>query len=538
MKKLMCIVGITFALLAISLQLGAQEKRVKHHHYKLIDLGTLGGPASHFDFGHPVTFSSGGVVNQQGTAVGFAETSTPDPFPAFCFLAPDCQVNHAFQWRNGALTDLGALTADTSSAPQWISPNGLVAGASETGQTDPLFPGLPQIHAVLWRDGKIIDLGTLPGGGYESEAESVNSRGQVVGGALNTVPDPNSAAVENWFLFNVPYGYQQRAFLWDAKNGMQDLGTLPGATDAQAIFINEQGQIAGFSYTNSTVNAVTGIPTQDPFLWENGKMTDLGTLGGAFGYPMWLNNRGQVVGVSDLAGDVNSHGFLWWEGTLEDLGTLGGDTSLPDFISDNGDIVGAADVPCRPTQSCPPEDHRAILWRNGEKIDLGVLPGDSCSRAFMINSSGQIVGNSESEALCYVSGEHAFLWEDGGPIVDLNSLIPPNSSLELSHAFVITDDGEIAGLGVPAGCDPSNDFLCGHAYVLIPCDENHPFIEGCAYGLVDPTAAVEVHPDQITEGPAARASQAMRSPSEMTARFRSSMLGRNRRIAMPQTSPQ
>jgi len=538
MKRKIAAAIAVFALaaLAIPFQLDAQDHQKYHHHYKLIDLGTLGGPASYFDFGPPVTFSNGGIVNQQGTAVGFADTLTPDPFPAFCFIT-DCQVTHAFQWRNGVLTDLGALPGNTSSAAFWISPNGLVVGISETGHTDPLFPGLPQIRAVLWKDGSIIDLGTLSGAGYESEAESVNSGGQVVGSVLNTVSDANSMAAENTWYFNLPYGYQQRAFLWDAKNGMQDLGTLPGGNDAQAIFINEQGQIAGFSYTNSTVNAATGFPTQDPFLWENGKMTDLGTLGGTFGYPRWLNNRGQVIGVSNLAGDVNYHAFLWQGGILKDLKTLGGDTSLPGFISDDGDIVGTADVPCLPAQSCPPEDHHAILWRNGEKIDLGVLEneGDSCSRAYWINSSGQIVGNSESEALCHVSGEHAFLWETGGPMIALNSLISPNSSLELSHAFVITDDGEIAGLGVPPGCDPSNDMLCGHAYVLLPCDENHPSIEGCDYGLVDPAASVEVHTEQISET-AAAASQVKLSPSEMMARFRFSMGGRNRLYRTPPSS--
>jgi probable HAF family extracellular repeat protein len=525
MKKLMCIAGITFALLAVSLRLKAQEEHHKHHHYKLIDLGTFGGPASHFNFGPPVTFSSSGILNQRGTAVGFSETSTPDPFPAFCFISPDCQINHAFEWRNGAMTDLGALTGDTSSAPQWISPNGLVAGLSETLQTDPLFPGAPQLRAVLWKDGNIIDLGTLPGGGFESEAESVNSHGQVVGSALGTVPDPNSSSVENFWYFGQPY--QQRAFLWDAKSGMQDLGTLPGGNDAQAIFINERGQIAGFSYTNSTVNETTGFPTQDPFLWENGEMTDLGTLGGTFGYPRWLNNRGQVVGVSNLAGDLKFHAFLWQTGVLTDLGTLGGDTSLPGFISDTGDIVGTADVP-----GTAPQDHHAVLWRNGRMIDLGVLEGegDACSRAYMINSSGQVVGNSENETDCDSSGEHAFLWEDGGPMVDLNSLIPANSSLELSHAFVVTDRGEIAGLGVPPGCDPSNDMQCGHAYVLIPCDENHPSIEGCDYSLVDAATAAEVHSEQITE---AATSQAKPSPSERLTRFQSSMAGRNRRYRSP-----
>jgi probable HAF family extracellular repeat protein len=71
---------------------------------------------------------------------------------------------------------------------------------------------------------------------------------------------------------------------------MQDLGTL-GGPDAQALFINERGQIAGTSNTSTAPNPVTGVPPRDPFLWENGKMLDLGTLGGAVGFVIGLNNR-------------------------------------------------------------------------------------------------------------------------------------------------------------------------------------------------------------------------------------------------------
>jgi hypothetical protein len=53
-------------------------------------------------------------------------------------------------------------------------------------------------------------------------------------------------------------------------------------------------------------------------------------------------------------------------------------------------------------------------------------------------------------------------------MVDLNSLIPANSSLLLEEGGNINDRGEIAGRGLPAGCD--NVDACGHAFLLVPCD--------------------------------------------------------------------
>jgi hypothetical protein len=63
----------------------------------------------------------------------------------------------------------------------------------------------------------------------------------------------------------------------------------------------------GGAYINQTPTATTGIPTIDPFLWEHGRMIDLGALGGTIGNPVGLNNRGEVVGtlnLADGAGDV------------------------------------------------------------------------------------------------------------------------------------------------------------------------------------------------------------------------------------------
>ncbi len=461
-----------------------QDHNNKHHHYKLIDLGTFGGPTSYFTNGFD------GILNNHGTAAGWADTSTPDPVPSFCYN-PDCFVSHAFQWQSGVLTDLGTLVAGWSSNAFWISGNGLIAGNSQNGEIDPLIPGFPEFRAVLWQKGGITDLGTLEGG-YESLAGAVNNRGQVAGAALNTIPDP--------FCLLAP-GFcttQTRAFLW--QNGaMQDLGALGTGNDALASFINEPGQIAGISYTNTTPSPVTGLPTQDPFLWQNGTMLDLGTLGGTLGSATALNNRGEVVGQSNLAGDLIFHPFLWTKSRgMQDLGTFGGDTGTTEWINDAGEVVGKADLPGSQT-------HDAFLWKNGVLTDLGTLPGDACSLAYQVNSRGQVVGTSEDQTLCSIpTGEHAFLWEHGGPMVDLNSLIPPDSSLSLVFAFANNDRGEIAGIGVPPGCSLQDVGTCGHAYVLIPCDESHPGLEGCDYSLVEAPAAVAQPVRQFARHPAAR----------------------------------
>jgi probable HAF family extracellular repeat protein len=447
----------------------ATQDHHKHHHYKLIDL-TFGGPASGFSNGFD------GILNSRGTAVGFSETPILDPPNSNPFpCGPGQHIYHAFEWRNGVLADLGTLPGGNCSSAQWINTRDEIVGNSEIGEIDPLL-GFREIRAVLWKDGQIMDLGTF--GGTESAANSINNRGQVVGFALNATPDPLS--MFDFQIFGSPNGTQTRAFLW--QNGqMQDLGTL-GGPDAMAFLVNERSQITGQSYTNSTPNPVTGIPTLDPFLWQDGTMQDLGSLGGTLGNPTAFNNRGQVVGVSNLAGDLTSHPFLWTKSRgMQDLGTLGGDTGVTNWINDAGVVAGKADLP-----GPRPQNHDAVLWQNNAIVDLGALPGDSCANAYYVNARGQVVGASESRALCLIPvGEHAFLWENGGSMVDLNTLIPSGSSLQLTYAVAVNDRGEIAGFGVPAGCAPQDVDLCGHAYVLIPCDENHPGAEDCDNSMVE-----------------------------------------------------
>ena len=145
-----------------------------------------------------------------------------------------------------------------------------------------------------------------------------------------------------------------------------------------------------------------------------------------------------------------------------------------DAINDTGEIVGAVTFPTQP--------YDAYLWTNGAATDLGHLNGDCVSEAWAINRQGQVVGDSFSCGSTFQ--HHAFLREDGS-LADLNSLVPAGSSLQLVLGNAINDRGEIAGNGVPPGVSPGDVFTLGHAFLLIPCDENHTQVEGCDYGMVD-----------------------------------------------------
>ena len=451
----------------------AQEHPTKHHKYHLVDIGTLGGPASYISSG-----STGNVfLNNKGTIGSFADTSTTDPYAPNC-ANPDCFVSHTFRWEDGVLTDLGAIA--NSSAATWVNEHGWISGGSQNGLIDPLT-GLPESVAILWKNkGEMINLGTLPEGGYESFATAVNDSGQVAGFASNLIPDPF-------------FGTQTRTFFWE-QGVMTDVGTL-GGPDSQPfvnIGINESGQVTGTSFTNSTPNSVTGFPTTDPFLWTKaGGMQDLGTLGGNFGGPEFLNNRGQVVGFSNVAGDLTAHPFLWDKGVLTDLGTLGGTDGDAIWINESGDAVGFARIPGDVI-------YHAVLWKNGNKrkpTDLGTVSGYGYSFAYAINSNRQIVGCVSNDAN---SCSAAFLWEDG-QMVDLNTLIPPNSSLQLNFPTNINSRGEIAGSGLPPGC--TNNDLCGHLFLLTPCDDKHGDDGDCEEHAEGATATAQSSSGLITQNP-------------------------------------
>jgi len=427
-------------------------------HYQMIDLGTLGGPGSSTSF--PAR-----ALNNRGEVIAFAETAVPDPN---CYL--DCYFTHGLvRQPSGNIIDLpfpnGIDPATNTSGVGDITRNGLLAGLVTNGVIDPLTD-FPETRAVIWgRDGASpTDLGTL--GGNASQAAARNQRGDTVGVALNDVAEnPDFALFMNGFL---PAATQARAFIWQG-NGLQDLGTL-GGNDAFASVINDSGLVYGLSYTDTVAHDTTGVPTIHPFLWSNGSMRDLGSLGGNIAIPgsisyFWtgpvLNQQGEAIGTSTLPGDEFWHAFLWSSGRMRDLGTLGGNLSEALAINGAGVVGGRADF------SPDSEYHHAVLWRNNSINDLGVVEPCQNSTVTSVNSAGDAVGGlgvctDNPDDQNYFS---AFFWHKGQPMADLNTLVTPASDMHIEFATAINDRGEI----VVDAYSATGDI---HVMVLVPTDEN------------------------------------------------------------------
>jgi probable HAF family extracellular repeat protein len=481
-----------FILLEIPMTAGAQDGR-KHHHYMLIDMGTFGGPNG------GIVNASSLVLNNHGMLIGASDTAMPDPFAPNCFF--DCYVVHGWMWQEGTITDLGTLPGGVSSIASSINARGAISGQAQNGSVDPLT-GWPEADAVLWEHGQVSNLGTL--GGSQGNANAINDRGEIVGAALTSSADPfaNSPLASCFYMPTTGFGCrggtfatdsvfapgttQTHAFLWN-KGVTRDLGTL-GGPDSAAWIINDHGAVAGWSFTSFVPNPSTGVPTVDPFVWSprNGKMIDLGGFGGTFGAPQWMNKRGQVVGSSNLPGDAGSHPFLWSKGVLTDLETF---SDLFPFgvaysINEAGEVVGTA--------SNSQNGNDAFLWKDGVLKNLGTVDGDPCSQAFSINEKSQVVGVSDN---C-VSGAdlHGFLWENGGPIIDLNKLVVPTESLTVVSAVFINERGEIGCVGTLANGD-------SHGCLLIPCDESHADVEGCDYAMAETSSAAQISAPSALSGP-------------------------------------
>lgn len=322
----------------------------------------------------------------------------------------DCQINASLStpvMLGMDIVELGLLPQDDFSISRGVNNVGQAAGDSTT---------LISTNAFIWEDGIMIALPPLSG--YtDSSARKINDDGKVVGmmGSQNILPPPN------------------RAVIWDA--GVTDIGCLGGDHSA-ALDINNAGLVVGWAENGEDDPEPPYWPIRHAFLWQEGVMTDLETLGGGNSGAQGLNEANEVVGWSQtVSGDT--HAFLWTE--LDGMIDLGSGEAYD--INDSGEIAGSTETIAGSTE--------AAYWsplvrgdrRRAVPETIGTLGGLE-SRAYAINELGVIVGWAETS-----NGEHHAFRYDDCQMIDLNDLIEPGSGWVLNVAYDINELGEIVGSG-------------------------------------------------------------------------------------------
>ena len=236
------------------------------------------------------------------------------------------------------------------------------------------------------------------------------------------------------------YGYPctglvagQHAFLWSPGKEMKDLNTLSGATVSGAIGLNDAGTVVG--YSNVKGEPVTEFVAVE---WPStGGIRNLGTLsGGASSAAFQINSAGEISGDSFVAsGVVNA--TRWTRNQIKNLGKLKGAIFTAGLaINDNGYIVGESVFAYG-----PPFTSHGFLWNGSTMKDLGTLTGGITSMANAINSSGVVVGQSDGHN---TGGHwHAVMWNASGTIKDLGLLKGGTYSV----AFGVNDSEVVVGYG-------------------------------------------------------------------------------------------
>jgi probable HAF family extracellular repeat protein len=192
--------------------------------------------------------------------------------------------------------------------------------------------------------------------------------------------------------------------------GINNSGQLAGAVDDVAVMntpgvgvVSLESHFSGFSYARDINDAGTVVGDRmlsneegyRAFIYSNGTMVKLGTLGGSESHATAINNSGMTVGYVAGGSLGAAHAFLYSNGTMTDLGTLGGNYSMALDINDAGEIVGvSSDADGR---------ERAFLYSGGVMMDLNGLvsnPSDYLflDRAGAINNNHQIAVQGEYAA--------------------------------------------------------------------------------------------------------------------------------------------
>ncbi|MDX2153357.1 MAG: PEP-CTERM sorting domain-containing protein [Bryobacteraceae bacterium] len=270
------------------------------------------------------------------------------------------------------LTDLGSLPGGQSGATA-ISPGGAAVGWSLNGayeDTSVLFGASPTALGIGRAQG-INDAGTVVGTEYTPTGPQATVWSS--NGSATSIAGPDSYALAINAAGQVAGASNGQAFLY--SNGELEYVNV-GGLGSTAYGINNSGWVVG------TVETSGGVFRGFLALPGGGIVSNIGN------YAMAVSDAGHVAGhVRGSGGWLQA--FVWQNGQLVRLGTLGGLMSFGYGVNAAGWTVGYSN---RADGSIA-----AFLYRDGILYDLNALVpelnGWLLQTAYAINNNGQIVGS-------------------------------------------------------------------------------------------------------------------------------------------------
>ena len=232
-----------------------------------IEISTVASPARPYRRAtSPIAASiirrgAGLIAGSPGGSGRPARVTVPIPSPARNTTPdPGCPAPQKFQfepviWQQGEIQQLPTIAGDPDGVAEAINDNGQIVGIS--GTCDTSVGAFSAMHALLWENGGVINLGNLGGQGWNTPM-AINHHGDVIVGFSDLPGDVAGGVLNPNF----------HAFIWTKASGkMTDIGVLPGDSLSEALDVNDQGQVVGVS-----------LPSFHAFIYEDGKMFDLNSL--------------------------------------------------------------------------------------------------------------------------------------------------------------------------------------------------------------------------------------------------------------------
>ncbi|MGA9352734.1 MAG: hypothetical protein WBV46_03520 [Terriglobales bacterium] len=370
-----------------------------------------------------------------------------------CFSNAVAQAKYKVQ-------DLGVQHPDNLGMPMGLNNYGWTLNMEQSLDPFSLSTEFPAVSGTdsITIDHLNLELGTLGGANSSINWNGINDPGEAVGMSETADLDPNGEDICFFGTHHVCL-----PFLW--KDGVMTALPTVGGVNGQASAINNKGQVAGYAENGVVDSTCTQGPNNRvdlPVMWTKGIAQPLPPFGkDPDGVAYGINNLGQTVGYSGTCIAVNS-AVMWQKNMVTQLPGLGILPAIAYEINDRGQIVGQGVT----TDGVA----LATLWENNTVTALGggQLPdGDVASFATSINNRGQAVGSSFNSD--NASWSHGLLWQNG-VMYDLNTLFPASSHLFVVNASNINDSGQIAGMALETTGPHAYQIV--HGFLATPVKED------------------------------------------------------------------